>query len=97
MKPEDLIAELNLDESDETTQLIANLIETSKVIVSQAVNSKVDSTIFEADLVYQRAVMTLATQMFYDRTLDGGLSLGLRMMIENLQGKFIGGSNELTK
>ncbi|MCM0598317.1 head-tail connector protein [Periweissella fabalis] len=97
MKPEDLIAELNLDESDETTQLITNLIETSKVIVSQAVNSKVDQTIFEADLVYQRAIMTLATQMFYDRTLDGGLSLGLKMLIENLQGKFIGGVNELTK
>lgn len=89
MTPEQLINELNLDETPETTQLLTNLITSAKVIVSRSVNSTVSSETYEADVIYQRAVATLATQLFYDRTLSGGMSLGLKMMIETLQGEYI--------
>lgn len=98
MNAEDLANELNLDIDDQTIDLIRTLIRTAETIVQNAVNSKIDVEILNSDLVFQRAVATLATQMFYDRTLDGGMSLGLRMMIENLQGKYINGDlNELPK
>lgn len=89
MNPEQLIAELNLDETPETIQVLNELISSSKVIVSRSVNSTVSSETYEADVIYQRAVATLATQLFYDRTLSGGMSLGLKMMIETLQGEYI--------
>lgn len=98
MNAEDLANELNLDVDEQTINFIWTLIRTAETIVQNAVNSSIPVETLNSDLVFQRAVATLVTQLYYDRTLDGGMSLGLRMMIENLQGKYINGDlNELTK
>lgn len=89
MNPEQLIAELNLDETAETIQVLNSLIEVSKTMIMKAVNSKLPIETYADDLIFQRAVSTLATQMYYDRALSGGYGLGLKMMIESLQGGYV--------
>lgn len=98
MNADDLANELNLDIDDQTLDFIRTLIRTAETIVQNAVNSSIPVETLNSDPVFQRAVATLVTQLYYDRTLDGGMSLGLRMLIENLMGKYINGDlNELPK
>lgn len=87
----DLILELNLDESTQTTQVLSNLISFAKATVNQSVNSSINQDVYDADSLYKRSVLTLTTQLFYDRTLSAGMSLGLRMMIEQLKGVYENG------
>lgn len=81
---ETILTELNLDETEDNQTLINNLLAESEQIVMHAVNAKVDKSIYETDKIYQRAVKTLVTQLFYDRELSNGLSLGLQMQLNQL-------------
>lgn len=79
----ELAQELNLDE--DTTTLTA-LLTHAQAVVDHAVGGTPSTD----DLLYKRAVYTVATQLYYDRTLTGGLSVGVKMMIEVLQAKYGG-------
>lgn len=82
---ETIMAELNLDDSDKN--LITNLLSQAQDIIIHSVDSTKQITDFEGNLIFQRAVITLVTQLYYDRSLSAGMSIGLQMMINQLKGQ----------
>lgn len=95
MDTDTLLSELNLDNTAENQTVAKNLIDESEEIIIHSVDSNVSKTMFENNLIFKRAVKTLATDLYYNRTLPNGLSLGTQMMINNLKGvDFSGTSTE---
>ncbi|GBG95194.1 hypothetical protein LFYK43_16530 [Ligilactobacillus salitolerans] len=84
--PSKVLTELNLDETDENMQTVTSLVEQSAHIVANSISQDVSQDVFEDNDIYERAVITLATDLYYNRTLPDGLSLGLQMMINTLKG-----------
>ena len=78
-----LRAELNLDDFEETNTLLTDLLTQSEAIVLDSTNYKNYEQVSDKD-IFTRAVFTLATQLYYDRTLSEGLSKGLQMMLNHL-------------
>jgi len=91
-----VLAELNLDGTDEEVTLITDLLAQAEAIVSNSVNHNVALAEFESNAIFQRVVITLATDLYYHRTLPDGLSLGTQMMINHLKGVFGGGTTTTT-
>lgn len=87
MDPTTVMAELNIDETPANTALITSLINQAQDIVLHSVDSTKTAEDYADNLIFQRAVITLVTQLYYDRTLSSGLSLGLQMMINHLKGE----------
>ena len=82
------MSNLNLDEIDETEQTISSLISQAESIIMNAVNAEVVLKDYLDDHLFIAAVEALTTQLFYDRTLENNLSLGVQMMIVQLQSKY---------
>ncbi|MFT9004124.1 MAG: head-tail connector protein [Liquorilactobacillus hordei] len=81
----ELLSELNLDINDANTILINSLVTDAQIITLSAVNSTKKIEDYADNQIFQRAVKTLATQLFYDRTLANGTATGYRMMVTQLQ------------
>ncbi|KRM91491.1 MAG: head-tail connector protein [Liquorilactobacillus hordei] len=81
----ELLSELNLDINDANTDLINTLVTDAQIITLSAVNSTKKIEDYADNQIFQRAVKTLATQLFYDRTLANGTATGYRMMVTQLQ------------
>lgn len=81
----DLLSELNLDSSELGT--IQSLVTTAKEVVSRSAD------LSNNDPLTIPAIKTLATQMYYDRSLDTGMSKGLLMMLTHLQATPAGGDS----
>ena len=96
MNVDKVISELNLDGDDNEVTLITDLLDQAGAIIRNSVNHKVSADVYEADPMYQRAVITLATDLYYNRTLPGGLSLGIQMMVNNLKGVYADGTTTTT-
>lgn len=92
MNVDKVISELNLDGDDNEVQLVTDLLDQAGAIIRNSVNHKVSADVYELDPMYQRAVITLATELYYNRGLPSGLSLGLQMMINNLKGVYADGT-----
>lgn len=86
MDVEDVLAELNLDETDENKKTIKSILEQAEQIIANSVDQNVKLTDLEKNKIFQRAVITLTTDLYYNRTLPDGLSLGVQMMINTLKG-----------
>ena len=84
-----ILAELNLDTTPSNTALITNLISQAQDIIIHSVDSTKTADDYKYNLIFQRAVITLVTQLYYDRTLSSGLSIGLQMMIIHLKGQVV--------
>lgn len=82
-----MLDELCLDATDETTQLITDLLSQSESIIRDSVDKTKTIDSYEQDPIFIRAAKTLCTQLYYDRTLTGGMSIGLQMMINHLKGE----------
>lgn len=80
--------ELNLDDVGTTKQTIQLLVVQSIEIVKHSVNSKVGTDKYLQDELFKRAVLTMTTQLFYDRTLESGMSLGFQMLVVHLQAEY---------
>jgi hypothetical protein len=81
------MTELNIDETPANTALLTSLVGQAQDIIIHSVDSTKTVEDYADNLIFQRAVITLVTQLYYDRTMSGGLSLGLRMMINHLKGE----------
>lgn len=97
LDPENLIEELNLDDTPENVNLVASLIKQSEAFIQDSVDPDTELTEFEKDLLFKRTVYTLATQLYYDRTLVNGTSKGLQMMLNHLDGKVTDGGFKPTQ
>ena len=80
-----LLNELNLDETDENKALITNLVTDANDLTLSALSQTDTFATYSSNQTYIRAVKTLATQLFYDRTLANGTAKGYRMMVAKLQ------------
>lgn len=86
------MSNLNLDEIDETKQTITSLVSQAESVIMNAVNNQVDLKDYLDDRLFVAAVEALTTQLFYDRTLENNLSLGVQMMIVQLQARYFNNS-----
>lgn len=84
-----LLAELNLDDVDETRATINSLMKQSRAVLVNAINSNVDLKVYMNDDLFLGALDALTTQLFYDRTLENNFSLGVQMMLVQLQAKYL--------
>ncbi|WP_375155871.1 hypothetical protein ACEVFU_07930 [Lacticaseibacillus paracasei] len=80
----DLMAELNLDQSELST--VQSLVTTAKEVVSRSADGSNDQLVIPA-------IKTLATAQYYDRTLSNGMPNGLLMMLTHIQAASSGDSN----
>lgn len=85
---DETMVELNLDDVGTTKQTIQSLVGQSIEIVKHSVNSEISTDQYLQDQLFQRAVITMATQLFYDRTLESGMSLGFQMLVVHLQAEY---------
>lgn len=84
-----LMSELNLDDVDSTKTTLANLVKQAQAILINAINKKVDLDTYMKDDLFLGALDALTTQLFYDRTLENNFSLGVQMMLVQLQAKYL--------
>lgn len=84
-----LMDELNLDDVDSTKTTLANLIKQAQAILINAINKKISLDKYMGDDLFLGALDALTTQLFYDRTLENNFSLGIQMMLVQLQAKYI--------
>lgn len=84
-----LLAELNLDDVDETRDTINSLMKQAQAVLVSAINSNVDLKVYMNDDLFLGALDALTTQLFYDRTLENNFSLGVQMMLVQLQAKYL--------
>lgn len=84
-----LMDELNLDDIDSTNTTLVNLIKQAQAILINAINKKVSLDKYMEDDLFLGALDALTTQLFYDRTLENNFSLGVQMMLVQLQAKYI--------
>ncbi len=80
--------ELHIDQSPTELTTVTNLINEATEIVNHSVNSS--KTHYRTSPIYDLAIKTLATQLYYDRELSRGMSAGLLMMLDQLQGMISG-------
>lgn len=93
MNPTAIMAELNIDETPANTALITSLVGQAQDIIIHSVDSTQTVDDYKDNLIFQRAAITLVTQLYYDRTLSNGLSIGLQMMINHLKGQVVVSDN----
>lgn len=82
------IRNLNLDEIDETNSQISSLLHQAQAVLTNAINTDVPMETYLNDHLFIAACEALTTQMFYDRTLENNISLGIQMMIVQLQARY---------
>jgi hypothetical protein len=82
---DDLLSELNLDQAELST--IRTLVTTAQQVVNRSADASSD------DALTVPAIKTLATAMYYDRTLSNGMPNGLIMMLTHLQAAPAGGDS----
>lgn len=82
---ETVINELNIDDTPETETTIKALIVEADAMIRNAVDRSADQSEFEKDPIYRRCLKSLVTQLWYDRTLNDGMPIGIQMMITHLQ------------
>uniref|UniRef100_UPI00403F2342 head-tail connector protein n=1 Tax=Lentilactobacillus hilgardii TaxID=1588 RepID=UPI00403F2342 len=88
VNPTELMDELHIDQNPIELTTITNLINEATEIVNHSVNSS--ETQYQTSPIYDLAIKTLATQLYYDRGLSKGMSAGLLMMLDHLQGMISG-------
>jgi hypothetical protein len=86
---ENFLNELNLDVTDSNKSLVSELLAQAENIICHSVDSSVDTAKYEENPIFVRCSKTLATQLFYDRTLANGMSDGVLMMINYLKGQVV--------
>lgn len=82
---ETMLQELNLDETEDNKRIITALLDEADAMIRNSVDRKASKADFEKDPIYTRCLKSLVTQLWYDRTLQDGMPVGIQMMIVHLQ------------
>ena len=83
---EELMKELNIDVTDSNTATFEALIEQAKGLVMTGVDSELEEADFLNSPNDNGAVRAVATHLFYDLTLEAGLSKGVLMFRNKVKG-----------
>ena len=81
---------LNLDPEQNEIDTLQSLIDESKELVKSSVNYSMTDAQLEAVPLFDSAVKSVATALYYDRNLDNGMPRSARIMITHLQGRLGG-------
>ncbi|WP_419154098.1 head-tail connector protein [Weissella viridescens] len=88
-----IMAELHIDETEEETALIKNLIDDAETLIVGSISSQreINKDYVEKvnGQVFGRMVRTLVTDLYYDRTLTNGYSKGFRIMMNQLRSEVL--------
>lgn len=83
-----IMSELNLDETDENTNLVYALLMQSEELVRDSLGIS-DLSVLQGNPLYERCVISIVTQLYYDRTLSTGLSNGIMLLLIHLKGQVL--------
>lgn len=89
----ELMNELHIDQSPAEIATVQALINEAQAIVKQATDSTSTNIAYKMSPIYDRAIKTLVQQLYYDRSLTGGFSKGLIMMLDYLEYQRLGENN----
>lgn len=89
----ELMDELHVDQSPAEIATVQALITEAQTIIDQATDSTGTDSSYQKSPIYDRAVKTLVTQLYYDRSLTDGFSKGLIMMLDYLEYLRLGENN----
>ena len=84
----ELIDELNLDDTPETEQLFKGLIDDNVALIMDTLGPNVSLETVQNDLMFQRCIKNMVTEMYYDRTLKQGFSSGTQILMNHLIFKY---------
>ena len=90
-----LMASLNIDESESESSTVDTLINQASDLVKSSVNYNLTDDEYAKYPLFDAAVSSLATALYYDRSLNGGMPHAVTIMITHLQAR-LGGSNGTT-
>lgn len=82
------MSELNLDETDDNTNLVYALLMQSEELIKDSLGIS-DLTVLNGNPLYERCVSSIVTQFYYDRTLSTGLSNGTLLLLIHLKGQVL--------
>lgn len=81
-----LMNELCLDDVPENITTITTIVSEATAMILAAIDGNKTADDFKDNQLFILAVKTLATQIYYERTLPDGFSLGLLSIINALRG-----------
>ena len=79
----ELMDELHIDQSPTEIASVTSLITEAQAIVDQAIGGGTAET-YRSSPIYDLAIKTLVTSLYFDRDLTNGLPKGLVMMLDYL-------------
>ena len=88
--PEDLADSLHIDIDDNEIKTLKNLLLTSEDLIKSSVNYNLSEDEYSQYPLFDAAVTSLATALYYDRTLENGMPKSVIIMITHLQGRLGG-------
>lgn len=87
-KVQEMMNQLCLDDDPSTKQLITTFVNQAEVLICDAIDSQLKPEMMRGNPIYELAVSTLVTELYYERTLPNGeFSNGLRSLINHLKGR----------
>lgn len=89
------MASLNIDESESESATVNTLINQASDLVKSSVNYNLSDDEYAKYSLFDAAVSSLATALYYDRSLNGGMPHAVTIMITHLQAR-LGGPNGAT-
>lgn len=95
VKAANIMNDLHIDQTEEETQAIDNLIKQATDLVKSSVNYELEDDEYAEYPLFDAAVSALTTAMYYDRTLANGMPHAVTIMITHLQAR-LGGKNGTT-
>lgn len=90
IKAEGLANSLHIDQTEEELATLTGLITTATDLVKSSVNYELDDASYEKFPLFDACVSSLATALYYDRTLENGMPKSTKIMIIHLQARLGG-------
>lgn len=85
-----LMASLNIDESESESATVKTLIGQASDLVKSSVNYNLTDDEYANYPLFDAAVSSLATALYYDRSLSSGMPHAVTIMITHLQARLGG-------
>lgn len=87
---QELMSELNIDDSPDEQATLSSLIVDATDLVKSSVNYSLADDEYAKYPIFNRAVKATATALYYDRALENGLPAGVKIMLTHLQARLGG-------
>lgn len=86
----ELANSLHIDPTDEELATLKELINTATDLVKSSINYGLDDESYAKFPLFDSCVSSLATALYYDRTLENGFPKSTKIMVTHLQARLGG-------